>query len=72
MDFRKKFLVPPGGKVKLADIDPAYKGKHESHQAAASEIARHVESLAGDPAALSLGKGRPGEERRAGSPARRR
>jgi hypothetical protein len=26
MDFRKKFLVRPGGKIKLADIDPAYKG----------------------------------------------
>jgi PPK2 family polyphosphate:nucleotide phosphotransferase len=46
MDFRKKFVVPPGDKVKLADIDPAYKGKHESRQTAAPEIARHVESLA--------------------------
>jgi PPK2 family polyphosphate:nucleotide phosphotransferase len=46
MDFRKKFLVPPGAKVKLADIDPAYKGKHESPETAAPEIARHVESLA--------------------------
>jgi PPK2 family polyphosphate:nucleotide phosphotransferase len=46
MNFRKKFLVSPGAKVKLADIDPAYKGKHESHESAAPEIARHVESLA--------------------------
>jgi PPK2 family polyphosphate:nucleotide phosphotransferase len=46
MNFRKKFLVSPGAKVKLADIDPAYKGKHESHERAAPEIARHVESLA--------------------------
>jgi hypothetical protein len=22
MDFRKKFLIPPGGKIKLAKIDP--------------------------------------------------
>ena len=46
MDFRKKFRVSPGVKFKLADIDPAYKGKHESHQSAALEIAHHVESLA--------------------------
>jgi PPK2 family polyphosphate:nucleotide phosphotransferase len=46
MDFRKKFFVPPGGKIKLAKIDPAYKGKHFSHQSAAPEIARHVQSLA--------------------------
>ena len=29
MDFRKRFAVPPDGKFKLADIDPAYKGEHE-------------------------------------------
>jgi polyphosphate kinase 2 (PPK2 family) len=32
-------------KFKLADVDPGYKGKHESHQSAAAEIARHIESL---------------------------
>ena len=32
MDFRKKFVVKPGAKVRLGDIDPAYKGEHESHQ----------------------------------------
>ena len=46
MDFRKKFSVPPGAKFKLADIDPGYKGKHESHESAPPKIARHVESLA--------------------------
>ncbi len=46
MDFRKKFLVPPGSKIKLADIDPAFTGKHASHETAMPEIARHVESLA--------------------------
>jgi hypothetical protein len=46
MDFRKKFFVPPGGKIKLAKIDPAYKGKHSSHQTATAEIARRIESLA--------------------------
>ena len=46
MDFRKKCSVAPGAKFKLADIDPGYKGKHESHQSALPEIARHVENLA--------------------------
>ena len=46
MDFRKKFVVKPGAKVKLGDIDPAYKGEHESHQSAAAEIACHTASLA--------------------------
>ena len=40
MDFRKKFVVKPGAKFKLGDIDPAYIGEHESHQSAAAEIAR--------------------------------
>jgi PPK2 family polyphosphate:nucleotide phosphotransferase len=30
MDFRKKFIVEPGSKVKLARIDPAFHGKHTS------------------------------------------
>src|SRR5262249_44292773 len=46
MNFQKKFLVSPGDKVKLADIDASYKGKHESHDAATPEIARQVENLA--------------------------
>jgi hypothetical protein len=46
MDFREKFLVPPGSKIKLADIDPAFTAKHVSHETAVPEIARHVESLA--------------------------
>ena len=45
MDFREKLVVKPGAKVKLDDIDPAYKGGHESHQSAAAEIARHTASL---------------------------
>ena len=46
MDFRKKFVVKPGAKFRLGDIDPAYKGEHESHESAAAEIARHIASLA--------------------------
>jgi len=38
MDYRKEFLVKPGSKVKLADIDPDYKGKHVSEDHARAEI----------------------------------
>jgi len=46
MDYRKKFLVEPGTKVHLSKIDPAYTGKYESRDAAAPEIAKHVERMA--------------------------
>jgi PPK2 family polyphosphate:nucleotide phosphotransferase len=45
MDFRKKFMVEPGTKVRLSKIDPAYTGKYESHDEAAPEIAKHVERM---------------------------
>jgi PPK2 family polyphosphate:nucleotide phosphotransferase len=38
MDFRKKFLVKPGHKFKLADIDPGFHGRHESEQDAKQEL----------------------------------
>jgi hypothetical protein len=44
MDFRKKFVVKPGAKVRLGDIDPAYKGEHESHQTGAAELSPHRKS----------------------------
>jgi PPK2 family polyphosphate:nucleotide phosphotransferase len=37
-DYAKKFLVPPRTKIRLKDVDPAYHGKHESHDRALSEI----------------------------------
>ena len=46
MDFRKKFVVEPDVKFKLGNIDPAYKGKHESHESAAVELASYTASLA--------------------------
>jgi PPK2 family polyphosphate:nucleotide phosphotransferase len=46
MDFRKKFLVDSHVKFKLSNIDPAYKGTHESHESAVPELARHTASLA--------------------------
>jgi PPK2 family polyphosphate:nucleotide phosphotransferase len=42
MDYRKKFVVEPGAKVQLAEIDPSYTGKHESHEDALPEIQKHV------------------------------
>jgi hypothetical protein len=42
MDYRKKFVVEPGAKVRLANIDPSYTSKHESHKKAAPEIQKHI------------------------------
>lgn len=46
MDYRTRFVVKPGAKVRLGNIDPACKGEHECHLDAAAEIARHTASLA--------------------------
>jgi PPK2 family polyphosphate:nucleotide phosphotransferase len=43
MDYRKNFMVEPGAKVRLAKIDPAYSGKHETHEKALPEIQANVE-----------------------------
>jgi polyphosphate kinase 2 (PPK2 family) len=45
MDYRKKFLVAPGAKVRLSKIDPAYSGKHETHEGAASATSACVERM---------------------------
>lgn len=45
MDYRKKFIVRPGSKVRLDRIDPAFKDKHDSHEQALPEIAKHVERM---------------------------
>jgi PPK2 family polyphosphate:nucleotide phosphotransferase len=42
MNYRKKFVVDPGDKVRLDKIDPSFTGSHESHEHANPEIARHV------------------------------
>ncbi len=42
MDYRKKFVVKPGGKVRLDKIDPDYRGTHQSHEQAKPEIAKNV------------------------------
>ncbi|WOJ89230.1 polyphosphate kinase 2 family protein [Methylocapsa polymorpha] len=45
MDYRKEFIVAPGQKLRLADVDPAYKGPHESHETAAPELERYSQKL---------------------------
>ena len=45
MDYRKKFVVRPGAKVRLSKIDPAYSGKHTSHEEALPKIQKHLERL---------------------------
>jgi PPK2 family polyphosphate:nucleotide phosphotransferase len=45
MDFRKRFVVEPGAKVRLSKIDASYTGKHETHEAAPREIEKHIDRL---------------------------
>ena len=46
MDYRKRFVVEPGARVRLGKIDPAFKDKHESHETAAPELHKHIERRA--------------------------
>ena len=45
MDYRKKFMVEPGAKVRLSKIDASYAGKDETHERALAEIQTHVERM---------------------------
>jgi polyphosphate kinase 2 (PPK2 family) len=45
MDYAKKFMVKPGGKVRLSKIDPSFTGKHESREEAAPSIAKHLQRM---------------------------
>jgi PPK2 family polyphosphate:nucleotide phosphotransferase len=45
MDYRKKFVVEPGAKVRLSKIDASYTGKHERREQALPEIQKNVERL---------------------------
>ena len=42
MDYRKKFVVEPGAKVRLAKIDASYTGKHETHEKALRRNRRNM------------------------------
>ncbi len=45
MNYRKKFVVEPGTKVRLDELDPSYTGKHEAEGDAKAEIAADLERL---------------------------
>ena len=45
MDYRQKFAVEPGTKVRLSKIDASYTGKHETHEKALPEIQVYVERM---------------------------
>ena len=46
MNYRKRFVVEPGTKVRLGKIAPAFKDKHQSHDTAKAAIEKHVERSA--------------------------
>ena len=45
MDFRKKFVVEPGSKVRLDGIDPSYTGKIDGADEAEAQTAQDLERL---------------------------
>lgn len=45
MDYRKQMLVEPGHKLRLKDIDPAFKGHHETRESAAPELEKYRQKL---------------------------
>ena len=47
MNYRKRFVVEPGAKVRLGKIAPEFKDAHDkSHDSATPEIQKHVERMA--------------------------
>jgi PPK2 family polyphosphate:nucleotide phosphotransferase len=44
-DYRNKLIVNPGNKLRLKDVDPAFKGHHETKEAAAPELERYRQKL---------------------------
>lgn len=45
MSYLAQFRVLPGARVKLADMDPSFKDRHDSQEAAAGEIERYRKRL---------------------------
>jgi PPK2 family polyphosphate:nucleotide phosphotransferase len=45
MNYRQRFKVAPGSKVKLKKIDPSFIGGHTNHKAAEEEIAHYQQKL---------------------------
>jgi PPK2 family polyphosphate:nucleotide phosphotransferase len=44
-NYRKKVVVKPGSVVRLKHFDPDYRGKHESHKSALSEIQENLKKM---------------------------
>jgi polyphosphate kinase 2 (PPK2 family) len=47
VNYLERFRVAPGSRVRLKDVDPAFKDRHESHQDAAEEIEHYRRKLLG-------------------------
>lgn len=45
MDYRKRFVVKPGSKVRLSKIDPGYTGSHVSEREAKDDLEKYREKL---------------------------
>jgi polyphosphate kinase 2 (PPK2 family) len=45
VDYRDKLIVEPGHKLRLKDIDPAFKGHHETHESAVQELEHYRQKL---------------------------
>ena len=45
MDYRERFRVKPGSRVKLSEVDAGYKGKHNSESHAEAEIEHYRDQL---------------------------
>src|ERR1700730_18405698 len=56
MDYRKQMIVNPGRRLNLKDADPAFKGRHKTHEAAAPELERYRQKLIQLQALLYAGK----------------
>jgi PPK2 family polyphosphate:nucleotide phosphotransferase len=52
MDYRKNFYVDPDQKLRLAKLDPSYKGHHETEDAAQQETLHYCEKLSHQQAML--------------------
>ncbi|MEX3007300.1 polyphosphate kinase 2 family protein [Hoeflea sp. TYP-13] len=47
MDYRERLIVKPGTHVKLADIDPGFHGRHESHEKAVPDLEATLDDITG-------------------------
>ena len=45
MTYRKRFIVKPGSDLRLADIDPSFHGKHESHEKSLPELQQALSDI---------------------------